>query len=109
MSLRLSGLLIIGALVGSLASCAKEPTRHQSISDNRPQVMFEVRERMSAHEYTIYIDNLRMGTADQYQSGENALRILSGTHILRIERGGQLITEQRIYLTDGTTKVIRIP
>ncbi len=95
-------IIVVTAL--AMTGCIQTPTEMQSVVDNRPQLTFSLASHGNAEDYAIFVDNLEMGSADNYLSGKNALRVLPGTHILRIERSGVVISEEKIYLGDGATK-----
>ncbi len=97
-------LPIIVATTFVMTGCIQTPTEMQSVVDNRPQLTFSLASRGNAEDYAIFVDNLEMGSADRYLAGKTALRVLPGTHILRIERSGTVVSEEKIYLGDGATK-----
>jgi hypothetical protein len=97
-------LPIMVATAFAMTGCIQTPTETQSVVDNRPQLTFSLAARGDADSYEIFVDNLDMGSAGKYLAGKNALRVLPGTHILRIERSGSVVSEDKIYLGDGATK-----
>jgi hypothetical protein len=50
-----------------------------------------------------------MGTASSFSAGKNALRVLPGTHILKVENRGRVVLQERVFLGDGATRTILIP
>jgi hypothetical protein len=105
--------LLIAMAIGSVSiSCVQMPTERAAIVDTRPQISFRV--HGDAVSMRIFIDGLDMGSVSNYldggtEGGGRALRILPGSHILRIESGGVMIHEEKLYVGDGVSKVIQIP
>ena len=95
--------LILGTL--SVTGCIQMPTESSQAVDNRPTLMFKSSSR-SVNDYQVMVDGLTVGTVGDYQDGEDALRVLSGSHIITITDEGNTILEQKIYLGDGTSKTI---
>ena len=89
----------------ALAACIQLPTEKQEVADLRPQLSFSMADPADdAAAYRVFVDGLDMGAAQAYTSGQNALKVLSGTHVVRVERSGSPVLEERIYLGDGATR-----
>lgn len=101
-----SNQALVIALVGFLATgCVQMPTEKQSVSDMRPQISFKV--NASEPKWTsarVYLDNMDVGAVQDYLDGTATLKILPGTHQLRIVQGGQVLHEERFYAGDGVHK-----
>ena len=93
------------ALVGMLAlsACTQMPTEKQSISDLRPQISFRAADE-HARSARVILDGLDMGAVDSYLEGVASLRILSGTHLLSIASGNQVIFQEKFYAGDGVNR-----
>ncbi len=103
---RVWGLL---ALLGC-AACVQLPTEKQEVVDLRPQFSFLLADSNDdAGVYRVFVDGLDMGIASSYTAGKTALRVLPGTHIVRVEGRGRLVLEERVFLGDGATRTILIP
>ena len=90
-------------VVLSFSACVQAPTEKQGISDLRPQISFQIsNEQMK--EARVQIDGLDMGNVGNYIEGAAVLRILPGTHILRITLGNAILTEEKFYLADGVNR-----
>lgn len=99
--------VIAGLALLPLSACHQMPTEKQSVSDLRPQLSFKFfDERLVTAR--VLVDGLDMGAAGDFQENKAALRILSGTHIVRVELGGQLIVEEKIYVGDGVNRTILV-
>jgi len=98
-------LLFLLAVFTLTACTIQLPTEKQEVADLRPQISFSIADPSDEPAaYQVFVDGLDMGIAKAYMSGQNALKVLSGTHVVRVERSGQPILEQRVYLGDGATR-----
>jgi len=100
------------ALLGAalLAACIQMPTEKQEVVDLRPAFSFSLSDAGDdAGVYKVYVDGLDMGSAANYVAGKNSLKVLSGTHIVKVEGRGRVVLEERVYLGDGATRTILIP
>ena len=98
------------ALAFLTVACVQMPTEKQEVSDLRPQFSFKLADASDdAGRYRVYIDGLDMGSVASYVAGRNGLRVLSGVHLVRVEGGGRVVLQERVYLGDGATRTILIP
>lgn len=96
--------------LGASACTIQLPTEKQEVADLRPQFSFSLADpNDDAERYQVFVDGLDMGMVSKYVAGKNALRVLSGTHVVKVESGGQTIVQERVYLGDGATRTILIP
>lgn len=98
-------LMIAGGLAGTLLAggCVQMPTEKQGISDMRAQISFKADdERVKGA--SILVDGLNMGTVGSYVEGVAALRILSGSHVLTVVLGNQVILDEKFYVGDGVSR-----
>ena len=86
-----------------LLGCTQMPTEKQSVSDMRPQISFKASDSQR-HSARVVIDGLDMGSVGSYLDGSASLRIVSGTHQLRIMQGTQLLLEEKFYAGDGVNR-----
>jgi len=94
---------------GLLASCVQMPTEKQSSVDLRPQLSFSVASPgLDPMGMEIFIDGLLVGRVGTFLAGQQAVRVLSGTHVVQIVQGGVVLKEERIYIGDGMTKTLVI-
>jgi len=104
--------LLLVALLAALqtAACVQLPTEKQEVADLRPQFSFALADAADdPAKYRVFVDGLDMGQASNYAAGKNALKVLAGTHLVRVESGGRVVLEERIFLGDGATRTILIP
>lgn len=93
--------LALAALVG----CVQYPTERQSVVDLRPQISFRfdpADARMN--EARVLVNGLDSGRLGDFLDGKGSLRVLSGTHTVRVVRGSDLLLDERAYLGDGVAR-----
>ena len=96
------------ALVGTgLSGCTQMPTERHGVVDLRPQLSFRY-DNDSLESARIIVDGLDMGAAGDYRDGKSSLRLLSGTHIVRVVLNGRTIVEEKIYAGDGVNRSILV-
>ena len=97
-------LLAAAALAGATA-CVQMPTETQQVADMRPQITFEF-DRANAALATarVSVDGLEAGAVGDFAKGLGTLRVLPGSHLVRVAQGGQVLLEEKVYLGDGVTR-----
>lgn len=102
---KITVLMIFGSLLGVslINGCTQMPTEKQSISDMRPQISFKTASDrlLSAR---VILDGLDMGPVGDYINGSASLRILAGTHMLRLVAEQRVILDEKFYAGDGTSR-----
>ncbi|GAB3654607.1 hypothetical protein [Ramlibacter alkalitolerans] len=90
-----------------LVGCVQMPTEKAGIPDVRPQISFRLIDESvrSAH---IFIDGIHMGTAADYMDGVAALRLLPGTHMLKVTFMGATLMEEKFYVGDGVQRTFTV-
>lgn len=86
-----------------LTACVQMPTEKQTIVDQRPHVSFRFVDAGMA-DARVLVDELDAGSVGDFQDGKASLRVLPGTHVIKIMRGGTLLLNERVYLADGVTR-----
>ena len=103
----LTPVLAAVMLLGALTACVQMPTEKQSSVDLRPQLSFSLgNPALNPALLEIFVDGLPVGVVGNYLAGQQAVRVLSGTHVIRVVQGGSLVLEERVYVGDGMTKTI---
>ena len=97
--------LLIGLMYGCVPTT---PTQTSSITDDRPVLMFNFEDQKPTGPVKVYIDGLYMGDALDFQQGELGLKIIAGTHIVKIEHQGNTLLEKKVYVGRGSTKTINL-
>jgi hypothetical protein len=85
-----------------LASCVQYPTETRQVSDLRPTISFAHGESEGAAR--VILDGLDVGSVSDFTTGRNALKILSGTHLLTIKLSEKVLLEEKFYVADGVHK-----
>jgi hypothetical protein len=90
-----------------IIGCTQMPTEKQSVSDMRPQISFKTTDTQK-HSARVFVDGLDMGSLGTYLDGVSALRIVSGTHQVRVMNGTQILLEEKFYAGDGVNRTFII-
>lgn len=99
--------LALVALLGMApVACMQPPTSEASVVDQRPGLSFKSSE--AALGATVLVDGQQVGTVGQFLEGEGRLRVLPGTHQVRVMQGGAMLIDERVYVADGVNKTIRV-
>ncbi len=96
---------ILAFFMVALAGCVQYPTERQSVVDLRPQISFRfdpTDARMN--EARVLVNGLDSGRLSDLADGTGSLRVLSGTHIVRVVSGSTVLFEERAYLGDGVAR-----
>lgn len=98
--------LSIGLLLNLAGGCVQMPTEKQGVSDLRPQVSFVAEPQH--HEARVFINNADAGRVGDFIDGTAALRVLPGTHQLRVVSGEGVLLDERFYVADGVSRAFII-
>jgi hypothetical protein len=90
-----------------IIGCTQMPTEKQSVSDMRPQISFKTADTQK-HSARVFVDGLDMGSLGTYLDGVSALRIVSGTHQVRVMNGTQILLDEKFYAGDGVNRTFII-
>lgn len=97
--------LSIAMLLSATASCVQLPTEKQGVVDLRPQISFKVDGANALLTSSrILIDGIDVGAASEFLDGVNSLKILPGTHQIKVVTDGRTILEERFYVGDAVRK-----
>lgn len=103
MQLRVIQYALSVCLMASTAACTQLPTEKQTVVDQRPELAFKpVDER--TYPARVILDGVDVGQVSDYLYGQRSLKTLSGNHQIRITMSGQILLEERFYLSDGVSK-----
>ncbi|WP_019528162.1 hypothetical protein [Dasania marina] len=107
--IKLFTIVFTSILLALTYGCSGTTATHTSaIIDDRPVLVFNFESGKPSSPVTILIDNLAMGDAIDFQNGKQGLKIISGTHIIKLEYKGRIILEDKIYVGQGSTRTINI-
>ena len=92
-------------LVAGISGC-KQPTEIQQVADIRPGINFKLASasESDAQTWKVFIDGLEVGHVANYLAGQSVLRVLSGTHVVRVESPRGVLLDERVYLGDGSIR-----
>lgn len=94
-------LITLGAGFG----CVQYPTEKQSVVDQRPQITFRFDPSdVRLSEARVLVDDLDSGRLGNFVEGSGALRVLSGSHTVRVVNGSSVLLNERIYVGDGVVR-----
>ena len=99
--------LLAALPVLGIYGCTQMPTEKQGVSDMRPQISFKVTDTQQ-HAARVLVDGLDMGSLGAYLEGLAALRIISGTHQVRVVLGNQVLLDEKFYAGDGVNRTFLI-
>lgn len=104
---RIAVLVFLGLLSVVTTACIQLPTEKQSSVDLRPQMAFRLTNpTLDGHQLQVVVDDLPMGVVANFLADQQALRVLPGTHELKIMHGGRVVLQERLYIGEGMTKII---
>ena len=94
-------LLLLGSGLNSACSMPYSSTR--TVNDNPALVIAN-----APAGALLFVDGISVGPAIAY-SGENALSILPGQHVIEVRDGQRLLLREEIYLSGNATKTLFLP
>ncbi|OUS26521.1 hypothetical protein A9Q99_18505 [Gammaproteobacteria bacterium 45_16_T64] len=100
---------IAAVLLSLFIVACQMPGEHRVVSDNSAGISFSIPESGEGRSYQVFVDGLPMGDAHGFAKNKNILKIISGTHMIRVERDGVEVMKEKIYVSSGTNKVLVIP
>lgn len=104
---RLRFVVLVAASCAALSACVQYPTEKQQVVDQRPQLSFVVDEgNAEITAARVLVDGLDVGPVGSFVQGRAALRVLPGTHIIRVQTSSTVLLEQRVYLGDGVAQAL---
>ena len=97
-------ILFVTAAI-QFAGCVQYPTERQSVVDLRPQISFKANlddPRMA--EARVIVDGLDSGRLGDFIDGKGSLRLMTGSHIVRVVSGSEVLLNERAYIGDGISR-----
>ena len=96
---------LLAAVMAALVGCVQYPTERQSVVDLRPQISFQFDPAdVRITEARVVVDGLDSGRLGDFADGKGSLRILPGTHSIRVVDGSKVLLEERFYIGDGVAR-----
>ena len=88
-----------------LTGCVQYPTEQKSVVDLRPQISFRVNlADARIQEARVLVDGLDAGRLGDFLDGKGALRVLPGSHDVRVVLGDEVLLDERAYRGDGVDR-----
>jgi hypothetical protein len=97
-----TGLPLLG-----IYGCAQLPMEKQGVSDMRPHISFKSNDP-THHSARVIVDGLDMGSLGAYLDGIAALRIISGSHQIRVVLDTRVLFENKFYVDDGVSRTFLV-
>jgi hypothetical protein len=92
----------VGVLLLGFAGCVQMPSETQGVVDMRPQISFVAEKQF--FDARVLVDNVDMGRVGDFVHGTAALRIVPGTHAVRVVSGGAVLLDEKFYIGDGVSR-----
>jgi len=99
--------LIVSVFALILSGCVQTPTQNTQVVDDRPGLAFEL-SSPAAEGYELKVDGVSYGHVGQYLAGENRLRIIDGSHVVELEKNGDVVFTQKVYLGAGSNRILKV-
>lgn len=93
-----------------LLGCVQYPTERQTVVDQRPQISFRFDQADAARlgEARVLVDGLDAGRVADFVDGRSSLRVLPGSHTIRVVSGTVVLLDERAYLGDGVARPFNV-
>lgn len=104
-SKKLVSASLLAMALNALVGCVQHPTERQSVVDLRPQISFRfdpADARMA--QARVLVNGLDSGRMADFLEGTGSLRVLSGTHIVQVISGSEVLFNERAYIGDGVAR-----
>jgi len=100
-----AGVVLAATLLAAIVGCVQMPTEKQSVVDQRPQITFRINgDQQRIAGARVLVDELDMGPVQDFLDGQASLRVLPGTHVVKVQAGGAILLMERAYLGDGVVR-----
>lgn len=97
------------AVLGGLTACVQLPTEKQAIVDQRPQISFRIEGAdRQFRDARVLVDDLDVGRVGDYVDGKASLRLVPGTHLIKVQHDGRVVMAEQAYLADGAVRSFQI-
>lgn len=100
--MKLISAVALGLLLLLAGGCVQMPTERQGVVDLRPQISFVAAPVL--HDSRVFIDNVDVGRVGDFIDGVAALRVLPGTHVVKVTSRNAVLLEERFYVADGVSR-----
>jgi hypothetical protein len=99
----LASLGVMVLILHCVTGCVQMPTEKSGITDIRPQISLRPVDD-SVRASRVFVDGLEMGAVSDFMEGTAALRVVPGTHVIKIINQGRTILDEKFYAGDGINR-----
>lgn len=101
------GILTAAMLACGLAAACdvRYPATRTEVPDERPQLIVA----NAGEGAVLLVNGVDVGSAAHYAGNPGTLRLPSGTHVVEVMQGGQIVLRETVFLTDGVIRTVRVP
>ena len=102
---KMMAVSLLACSLAALSGCVQYPTDRQSVVDLRPQISFRfdpTNARMI--EARVMVDGLDAGRMGDFADGRGSLRVIAGSHLVRVTSGAEVLLDERVYVGDGVAR-----
>jgi hypothetical protein len=104
-----TGLSVLSLCCILAVGCVTKPTRQDTSAIQEPAtISFKFHQPLPATPIAIYIDGLAQGDAQDFQTDNARLQLVTGTHLLELKQHGETIKRQKIFVSRGSNKEILV-
>lgn len=97
---------VLVAVFGLWLSACQMPSESVVVGESTAGVSFKLVESGNTASYEVYIDGLLMGNVADFLAGKAILKIVPGSHIIRVTNRGETVLEEKVYVAAGANKVM---
>jgi hypothetical protein len=98
-------VIFVAVSLASMTACVQMPTEKQSVVDQRPQITFRLNgDQQRVVGARVLVDELEVGKVQDFLDGQASLRVLPGTHVIKVQSGDTILLMERAYLGDGVIR-----
>lgn len=102
-------MIAAAAIAAAASGCVQMPTEKHAVVDQRPQITFRVSgDAQRAAGARVLVDELDMGRVQDFLDGQASLRVLPGTHVVKVVAGDTVLLLEKAYLGDGVMRPFNI-
>jgi len=98
----ITGLVTTTALL-TLIGCTQMPTERQGVIDLRSQISFRL-DGLGLEDARVKVDEVEAGLVGDYVDGKSSLKVMPGTHNVKVVSGSKTILDEKFYIGDGVSR-----
>ena len=96
---------LLACSLAALTGCVQYPNDRQSVVDLRPQISFRFDPAdVRLTEARVMVDGLDAGRMGDFADGRGSLRVIAGSHIVRVAHGAEVLLDERVYVGEGVAR-----